>query len=130
MENDWQGVDGLRVQIEAASEALKALEVPARESAEAIDQAFQRAGASVGRSLGRAAADGKVTMAELAAAVIAAVNAASGQGRGAGSLASVLGEVFSSASKTFAGARADGGPVSERRQRRPSRSRRHGQGWP
>lgn len=116
MENEWQGVEGLRAQVEAASEALKALEAPARESAEAIDQAFARAGASVVRSLGRAASDGKITMAELAAAVIAAVNAASGQTRGAGSLGAVLGEIFSGASKSFAGsfsgARADGGPVT------------------
>lgn len=112
MDNEWQGVEGLRAQVEAASEALKALEAPARESAEAIDQAFARAGASVVRSLGRAASDGKITMSELAAAVIAAVTAASGQTRGTGSLSTVLGDIFSGASKSFAGARADGGPVT------------------
>ncbi|MFT4089279.1 MAG: phage tail tape measure protein [Asticcacaulis sp.] len=112
MEKEWQGVEGLRAQVEAASEALKALEAPARESAEAIDQAFAKAGASVVRSLGRAASDGKITMSELAAAVITAINSASGQSGGSGSLATVLGDIFSGASKSFSGARADGGPVT------------------
>ncbi|OYW78836.1 MAG: phage tail tape measure protein [Asticcacaulis sp. 32-58-5] len=88
--------------------ALKGLEGPAQESADAIDQAFSKAGESLARSLTRAASDGKISMAELASAVINAVNAAArSQGTGGG-----LGDVLSGIGGIFSGARADGGPVT------------------
>ena len=100
------GLSGLPQQAAEASAALAAIAGPAEQAARAIDQSFARAGQSLVRSLSSAAADGKITLAELAEAVLAAVNAAAGvQG---GGLADVLSTVFSS----FAGARADGGPVT------------------
>lgn len=92
-----------------AAEALGSLEVPARAAARSIEEVFAAAGASLARSLSRAAADGEVSLAELARAVLGAV---SGGGRGGG-LGGGLGEALSAAvSGVFAGARAEGGPVT------------------
>ncbi|MFT3997278.1 MAG: phage tail tape measure protein [Asticcacaulis sp.] len=104
------GLGGVSQQVEDAALALRALKAPAEEAAAAIDAAFLKAGESLSRSLGRAAKDGEISLGELAAALIAAVNAAAGTS-GGGSLAAVLGGVLSGAAG-FAGARADGGPVS------------------
>ncbi|MFT4074256.1 MAG: phage tail tape measure C-terminal domain-containing protein [Asticcacaulis sp.] len=90
---------------------LKALEASASEAADAIDQAFSKAGESLSRSLARAASDGKISLKELASAVLSAVNSASGTSSSSGGLASVLSEVFSAVSSSFSGARADGGFV-------------------
>lgn len=65
-----------------AEAAIRALEGPARETADAIDQAFAKAGQSLARSLARAASDGKLSMGELAAAVISAANGSGGFGLG------------------------------------------------
>ncbi|MDC7677252.1 phage tail tape measure protein [Asticcacaulis machinosus] len=100
------GFDNFTQSVNAAAVALKGLEGPAQESADAIDQAFSKAGESLARSLGRAASDGKISMAELASAVISAVNAAA-RSQGGG-----LGDVLSGISSVFSGARADGGPVT------------------
>jgi phage-related minor tail protein len=100
------GFDNFTQSVNAAAVALKGLEGPAQESADAIDQAFSKAGESLARSLGRAASDGKISMAELASAVISAVNAA-GRSSGGG-----LGDVLSGIGSVFSGARADGGPVT------------------
>lgn len=98
----------LDTQIAATSVALKALEAPATESADAIDQAFAKAGASLAQSLSKAASDGKISLGELASALISAVDAAGG-GSSSGGLGTVLSSLLSSA---FSGARADGGAVS------------------
>ncbi|WAC47903.1 phage tail tape measure protein [Asticcacaulis sp. SL142] len=100
------GFDNFTQQVNAAAVALKGLEGPAQESADAIDQAFSKAGESLARSLGRAASDGKISMAELASAVINAVNAAARTSGGG------LGDVLSGIGSVFSGARADGGPVT------------------
>lgn len=112
MNGNDMGLTGLSQSIAEASVALQALKGPAEESAAAIDQAFSKAGASLARSLGRAARDGEISLSELAGAIIAAVNAAAGVSGSGGSLSSVLGDIVSGAGKTFAGARADGGPVT------------------
>ena len=110
MADDWEadGLDGVPIKAAEAAAALESLKGPAQEAAEAIDQAFGRAGESLVRSLGRAAADGEVTLAELARAVLGAVNAAAGAGRGGG-----LGDAIAQAvGGMFGGARADGaGPL-------------------
>jgi phage-related minor tail protein len=105
-------------QINAANEALQTLKAPAQESADAIEQAFSKAGTSITRSLSRAASDGKITLSELASAILAAINAAALETGGAsgGGLGQVLGSILSSASQNFSGqnfsgARAEGGPV-------------------
>lgn len=93
-----------------AAAALKGLEAPAKEAADAIDTAFARAGESMARSLGRAAADGKVSLKELVSAIVSAVEAAAG---GTGGLGDALARVLSSGfSGGFGGARADGGFVA------------------
>ena len=94
-----------------AAANLKALEVSAVESAGAIDQAFSKAGESLSRSLARAASDGKISLKELASAVLAAVNSAAGVSSSSGGLSEVLSQVFSAATSSFSGARADGGFV-------------------
>lgn len=66
--------------------AIRALESTAVEAADAMDEAFARAGERMARSLARAAADGKVSLGELAAAVISVGNQTGGFG-----LADVLG---------------------------------------
>lgn len=94
-----------------AGGSLKALEATAAETAEAIDQAFSKAGESMSRSLARAASDGKISLKELASAVLAAVNSAAGVSSSSRGLGDVLSQVFSAATSSFSGARADGGFV-------------------
>ncbi len=102
-------LDGLGPQVSAAEASLRGLQGSAGETADAIDQAFARAGDSLAKSLGRAAADGKMSLKDLAAAVISAVDAAAGTSSSADGLGAVLSDVLKGA---FAGARADGGPVT------------------
>ncbi|WP_339931401.1 phage tail tape measure protein [uncultured Brevundimonas sp.] len=105
--------NGLEAVPERAAEAAAALEglrEPAEQAANAIGEAFDRAGESLARSLARAASDGEVSLAELARAVLAAVNSGLGAGSAKGgglgaALAAALGGLFG-------GTRADGGPVS------------------
>ena len=94
-----------------AAAALNALKAPAQSAADTIDQAFSRAGASLAKSLGRAASDGKISLQELAQAALAAINAFASTGNpvSGGGLGQILGQVLSAG---FAGARADGGPVT------------------
>ncbi|UQV19267.1 phage tail tape measure protein [Brevundimonas albigilva] len=99
------GLDGVPRQAAEAAAALEALKAPAREAADAIEDAFGRAGDSLTRSLARAAADGEVSLGELARAVLNAVNAAAAGSGG-------LGAAVQAALGAFGGARADGGPVS------------------
>jgi len=99
---------GWVAQAAEGAEAIKALEASASETAEAIDQAFSKAGESLSRSLARAAADGRISLKELASAVLAAVNSAAGVSSSAGGLGEVLSRVLSA---SFSGARADGGFV-------------------
>ena len=99
---------GWMAQAAEGGEAIKALEASASETAEAIDQAFLKAGESLSRSLARAAADGRISLKELASAVLAAVNSMAGVSSSAGGLGEVLSRVLSS---SFSGARADGGFV-------------------
>lgn len=94
-----------------AGGSLKALEATAAETAEAIDQAFSKAGESMSRSLARAASDGKISLKELASAVLSAVNSAAGVSSSSRGLGDVLSQVFSAATSSFSGARADGGFV-------------------
>ena len=105
---DPNGLAGLPAQASEAAAALASLKAPADQAAQAIDQAFSKAGASLTKSLARAASDGKITLDELARAVLAAINAVAGSGKGGG-LADAISSVLSAA---FAGSRADGGPVS------------------
>ena len=99
------GIDQVALRAAEAGAALEALKAPARDAADAIEEAFGRAGDSLTRSLARAAADGEVSLAELARAVLNAVNAAAGsQGGG-------LSGAIQAAMSSFGGARADGGPV-------------------
>lgn len=78
-----------------AAASLEALKAPAERAARSIDEAFARAGSSLARSLARAASDGQVSLGELARAVLGAAGAGLSQ----------------ALSKSFSGARADGGPV-------------------
>jgi phage-related minor tail protein len=103
-----EGLGGLDAKTAESAAALKALEAPATEAANTIDQAFARAGESLAASLARAASDGKISLGELASALISAVDKAAG-GSGSTGLGSALAQVVSS---VFSGARADGGPVS------------------
>lgn len=72
------GLDAVPLKAAEAAAALEGLKAPAERAANAIDEAFGKAGDSLTRSLARAAADGEVTLAELARAVLNAVNAAAG----------------------------------------------------
>ncbi|HYF23906.1 MAG TPA: phage tail tape measure protein [Caulobacteraceae bacterium] len=109
MFEDESGLTGVPVRAAEAAAALQALKGPAEDAARAIDEAFSAAGESLARSLARAAADGEISLAEMARAVLAAVNAAARtQGAGGGGLGAVLSEALAG----FAGARADGGPVT------------------
>ena len=92
-----------------AAAAFKDIESAGGEAADAIDQAFAKAGESLARSLARAASDGKVSLKDLAAAAIAAVDQAAGISSSSSGLGGVLETVLKDA---FAGARADGGPVT------------------
>lgn len=94
------GLSSVPARAAEAAAALEALKAPAERAARSIDEAFARAGASLVRSLARAASDGQVSLGELARAVLGAAGAAL---KGGG-----LGEALS---KTFSGARAEGGPV-------------------
>lgn len=102
------GLDAVPIKAAEAAAALESLREPAERAAASIEDAFGRAGASLTRSLTRAAADGEVTLAELARAVLGAVNAGTGSG-GSGGLGAAISQAVSG---LFAGARADGGPVS------------------
>lgn len=101
MSLDQDGLAAVPARAAEAAAALESLKAPAERAARSIDEAFARAGASLVRSLARAASDGQISLSELARAVLGAAGAAL---KGGG-----LGEVLT---KTFAGARADGGPVS------------------
>lgn len=94
------GLSAVPARAAEAAASLEALKAPAERAARSIDEAFARAGTSLARSLARAASDGQVSLAELARAVLGAAGAAL---KGGG-----LGEALS---KSFSGARADGGPV-------------------
>jgi hypothetical protein len=100
MSLDHDGLSAVPARAAEAAAALESLKAPAERAARSIDEAFARAGASLVRSLARAASDGQVSLSELARAVLGAAGAAL---KGGG-----LGEALT---KTFAGARADGGPV-------------------
>lgn len=100
MSLDQDGLSAVPARAAEAAAALDALKAPAERAARSIDEAFARAGASLVKSLARAASDGQVSLAELARAVLGAAGAAL---KGGG-----LGEALS---KSFSGARADGGPV-------------------
>lgn len=102
------GIDQVALRAAEAGAALEALKAPAQDAADAIEEAFGRAGDSLTRSLARAAADGEVSLGELARAVLNAVNAATGAAAGSqGGLSGAIQAAMSS----FGGARADGGPV-------------------
>lgn len=101
--------EGLGVATAEAAAALESLKEPAQKAAEAIEDAFSKAGTSLSRSLMRAAKDGEISMAELARAVIAAVNAGAGAVLKGGGLGKALSEAVGGA---FSGARADGGTVA------------------
>jgi phage-related minor tail protein len=102
------GVDDVAMRAAEAGAALEALKAPPQDAADAIEEAFGRAGDSLTRSLARAAADGKVSLGELARAVLDAVNAAAGSRGGPGG---GLSGAIQAALSSFGGARADGGPV-------------------
>jgi hypothetical protein len=113
---DANGLGGLMSQAAEAAAALESLKGPAQSAAKSIDEAFSRAGSSLAQSLTRAAADGRISLQELARGVLDAVNGAAGigaggpGGKGGGSgLGDILSKVLT---QTFAGARADGGPVT------------------
>jgi phage-related minor tail protein len=100
------------------AEALAGLKSPAQDAADAIDQAFSKAGSSLAKSLASAASTGKLSLGDLAKAGVAATEAiaggsmssvASAAGGLGAALGSALGGVLSS---IFGGARADGGAVS------------------
>ncbi len=110
--SDANGLGGLMSQTAEAAAALESLKGPAQSAAKSIDEAFSRAGSSLAQSLTRAAADGRISLQELARSVLDAVNGAAGIGSG-GKGGSGLGDILSKVlTQTFAGARADGGPVT------------------
>ncbi|WP_122464660.1 phage tail tape measure protein [Brevundimonas lutea] len=69
-----------------AAEALEGLREPAERAAQAIDDAFARAGSSLARSLARAAADGEISLAELARLMLNTLNGLFSGGRATGGL--------------------------------------------
>ncbi|WP_454714503.1 phage tail tape measure protein [Caulobacter segnis] len=93
------GLSTIPAKAAQAAAALETLKAPAERAARSIDEAFTRAGASLARSLARAAADGQVSLSELARAVLGAASTA------------LKGGLTEALSKSFSGARADGGPV-------------------
>ena len=101
-------IDDVAMRAAEAGAALEALKGPAEAAADAIQDAFGRAGDSLTRSLARAAADGEVSLAELARTMLNAVNAAAGAQGGPGG---GLSRAIQAAMSSFGGARADGGPV-------------------
>lgn len=100
MSFEQDGLSAVPARAAEAAASLEALKAPAERAARSIDEAFSRAGTSLARSLARAASDGQVSLAELARAVLGAAGAAL---KGGG-----LGEALT---KSFSGARADGGSV-------------------
>ena len=96
---ETDGLSNVPARAAEAAASLEALKAPAERAARSIDEAFSRAGTSLARSLARAASDGEVSLAELARAVLGAAGAGLKEGLGA------------TLSKSFSGARADGGPV-------------------
>jgi hypothetical protein len=100
MSFEQDGLSAVPARAAEAAASLEALKAPAERAARSIDEAFTRAGTSLARSLARAASDGQVSLSELARAVLGAAGAAL---KGGG-----LGEALT---KSFSGARADGGPV-------------------
>lgn len=98
---DTDGLSSVPARAAEAAASLEALKAPAQRAASSIEEAFARAGSSLARSLASAAADGEISLAELARAVIGAAGAAM---KGGGLADAVSG--------AFAGARADGGPVT------------------
>lgn len=99
MSFDDDGLSTIPAKAAQAAAALETLKAPAERAARSIDEAFTRAGASLARSLARAAADGQVSLSELARAVLGAASTA------------LKGGLTEALSKSFSGARADGGPV-------------------
>lgn len=100
MSFEQDGLGTVPARAAEAAAALDALKAPAERAARSIDEAFARAGTSLARSLARAASDGQVSLAELARAVLGAAGAALKSGG-----------LTEAISKSFSGARADGGPV-------------------
>lgn len=99
MNFDEDGLSAIPAKAAQAAAALETLKAPAERAARSIDDAFTRAGASLARSLARAAADGQVSLGELARAVLGAAGTA------------LKGGLTEALTKSFSGARADGGPV-------------------
>lgn len=95
MSQQDDGLSAIPARAAEAAASLEALKAPAERAARSIDEAFARAGSSLARSLARAASDGQVSLGELARAVLGAAGAGLSQ----------------ALSNSFAGARADGGPV-------------------
>lgn len=93
------GLSAIPTKAAQAAAALETLKAPAERAARSIDEAFTRAGTSLARSLARAAADGQVSLSELARAALGAAGTA------------LKGGLTEALSKSFSGARADGGPV-------------------
>lgn len=95
MSFEQDGLSAVPARAAEAAASLEALKAPAERAARSIDEAFTRAGTSLARSLARAASDGQVSLGELAKAVLGAAGAGLSQ----------------ALTKSFSGARADGGPV-------------------
>jgi hypothetical protein len=109
---DPGGLSGIPAQASDAAAALASLKAPADQAAQAIDDAFTKAGVSLTKSLARAASDGKITLQDLARAALAAFNALMGGGGGSSGGSSLSGVIATALSAAFSGARADGGPVT------------------
>lgn len=107
-ETNSAGPGQVRDEAHEAREAVDGLGRSAEVVAGSIGAAFEKAGVSLSRSMMRAAADGKVSLAEVARMVLDLVNQ-SGRGNGSGG---GLADAIAAVGKSFAGARADGGPVS------------------
>ena len=101
---DSRGLSDIPRQTLDAASALASLQAPAEQAAQAIDEAFTRAGASLVRSLARAASDGKLSLADLAQSLLAALSAGSSKGGFGEAIRQAIGPPLS-------GQRADGGPV-------------------
>ncbi len=98
-----------------AAAALEALREPGERAAQAIDDAFARAGSSLARSLARAAADGEISLAELARAVIGTLNGlfgGAGPGGGSGWIGALAQGVTGLLAGVFSGRAAGGGAPS------------------
>ncbi|MDI7775379.1 phage tail tape measure C-terminal domain-containing protein [Asticcacaulis sp. EMRT-3] len=106
--SETTALGGMDSRVAETAAALSSLKAPASDAADAIDQAFSKAGDSLAKSLARAASDGKISLSELASALITAVDQAMGGGNSGSGLSAAISQAVSS----FSGARADGGPVS------------------